>query len=132
MMCIEGSFGGACGSFTCSGDAVQCATAKASNELLCSLKVDPTNSIVQAGLAAMNGGQGEGHPRASISDVSVGSLDQSNPWGSTCPSNQTLGVFMGKAVVLPLSSACGTFQAMGALLVGVALLAGAFIVVRGS
>lgn len=132
-LCVTGSFGGACGGgFVCEGDAVQCATAQATQQTLCQLKVDPLNPVVAAGTAAMGGGQGEGHPRSSITDVGVGTLDTSNPWGSSCPSDQTVTNFMGSPIVIPLSSACSVFQMMGALLVGLSLIAGAFIVVRGT
>lgn len=129
-MCVEGSFGGACaGGWTCTGDAVQCATAKAVNDQACALKVDPGNSVLAVGNAALAGGDGSGHPRSSITDINVGSLNQSNPWGSSCPADRTLTTFMGEAIVVPLSSACSSFQMMGNLLVGLAMLAGAFIVV---
>lgn len=129
-MCVEGSFGGACnGGWTCTGDAVQCATAKAVNDQACSLKVDAANPVLAVGNAAMAGGNGDGHPRSSATDIDVGSLNQTNPWGSGCPADRTLTTFMGEPIVVPLSSACSSFQLMGNLLVGLAMLAGAFIVV---
>jgi len=129
-LCLEGTFGGACaGGWSCTGDAVQCATAKAVNDQACALKVDPANSVLGVGNSALGGGNGTGHPLDSITDVDVGTLNQTNPWGAGCPADKHLATFMGEAITLPLSSACGVFQTMGNLLVGFALLAGAFIVV---
>lgn len=129
-LCVEGTFGGACsGGFQCTGDAVQCATAKAVNEQMCAMKVDSTNAIVSLGSSSMDGGNGTGHPIDSITELDVGVLNQANPWGAGCPADRVLTTFMGKAIVVPLSSACSTFQIMGNVLVGFALLAGAFIVV---
>lgn len=129
-LCVEGTFGGACsGGFACTGDAVQCATAKATNDLACSLKADASDPLVLTGNGSMTGNNPSDHPLSLKTDLDVGSLNQSNPWGAGCPSDKVLTTFMGEAIVVPLSSACGTFQAMGNVLVGLALLAGSFIVV---
>ncbi|MDP3887125.1 virulence factor TspB C-terminal domain-related protein [Hydrogenophaga sp.] len=93
------------------------------------MKVDSTNAIVSLGSSSMDGGNGTGHPIDSITELDVGVLNQANPWGAGCPADRVLTTFMGKAIVVPLSSACSTFQIMGNVLVGFALLAGAFIVV---
>lgn len=129
-MCIEGSFGGACaGGFQCTGDAVQCATAKAANEQMCAMKVDINNAIVGLGNLSLGGGNGADHPKNSVTDVDVGMLNQTNPWGAGCPADKVLTTFMGNTITVPLSSACSSFQMMGNVLVGLALLSGAFIVV---
>lgn len=47
--CIEGGqFGGVCGAFTCSGDAVQCAQALASQKLFCAVESLPSEVSAEA------------------------------------------------------------------------------------
>ncbi|GLS13653.1 hypothetical protein GCM10007935_10830 [Hydrogenophaga electricum] len=128
--CVDSSFGGDCsGSFQCTGDAVQCATARAANEQLCALKVDPANSVLGVGQAALGGGNGTDHPRSNAEFKDVGVLDQTNPFGGGCPSDIGIPV-LGKTIVIPLSQLCTALSAMGAIAVAFSLLAAAFIVVK--
>lgn len=131
-------FGGSCSTnFTCDGDAAQCATAVATNKLNCALgdalKVDVTNAAYMDGAGAMGAGDPSDHPAKNKSVFDIAAFNQDNPFGATCPSDQTvsLGGGMG-SLVIPLSSACSVFQMMGALLVGLTLLASAMFVIRGT
>jgi len=130
--CVEGSFGGACDAgFSCEGDPVACATAKAANEQACMLKVDPANTILGIGNNALGGGNGEDHPRGLTVTHDIGVLDQTNPWGGSCPGDIQVPV-MGITVTIPLSELCTALQAMGAIAVAFTLMAAAFIVVKGT
>jgi hypothetical protein len=130
-MCQDGgSWAGSCsGGFTCGGDAVQCAQARASWLAYCENKADPTNAKVQDGNSSMNGqSQPEGHPGLHPEEVQLASvLDMTNPFGSGCPSDFSFAV-MGASVTVPLSGACGILQVMGAIAVAFTLLAAARII----
>jgi len=58
--CAEaGKFGGQCGSFTCTGDAVQCAQAKAASDLACSVDKLPPG-VADAAAEVLGEGMPEG------------------------------------------------------------------------
>lgn len=125
----ESSWGGTCGSFSCDGDAVNCAIAQASWKSACSIDIDGTDSKVTAGNTALAGGdRPAGHPGLNpTSSVFSANLDQSNPYGSTCPGDLPLDV-LGQHFSIPLSTACPSLQFMGQVAVAFALLSAAFIV----
>ena len=132
-ICKEGgTWGGSCGSFSCDGDAVTCAIAQASWKSACALDIEPTDSKVQAGNTALSGGdRPAGHPGNNpSSSLFTANLDQTNPYGSTCPADIPLNV-MGNVVSIPLSSACDTFRLMGQVAVAFTLLAAAFVIFGG-
>lgn len=126
------SWGGSCGAFSCDGDAVTCAIAQASWKSACALDIEPTDSKVQAGNAAITGGdRPAGHPGNNpSSSLFTANLDQTNPYGSACPADIPLNV-MGNVVSIPLSSACDTFKFMGQVAVAFTLLAAAFVIFGG-
>jgi len=128
-----GSWAGSCsGGFTCGGDAVQCAQARAAYDLSCSAKTDPTNATVQAGMAALGAGDQPGdHPGKNPQTVQFqANIDQTNPYGNSCPADFSLSV-MGNSVPVPLSHACGVLQWMGYVAVAFALYAAARIAFGG-
>ncbi|MEK6668179.1 MAG: virulence factor TspB C-terminal domain-related protein [Pseudomonadota bacterium] len=132
-ICKEGgTWGGSCGAFSCDGDAVTCAIAQASWRSACALDIEPTDSKVQAGNTALSGGdRPAGHPGNNpSSSLFTANLDQTNPYGSTCPGDIPLNV-MGNVVSIPLSSACDTFRLMGQVAVAFTLLAAAFVIFGG-
>ena len=126
------SFAGSCqASFSCTGDAVQCATAKAVNDHLCKFKeffeMDaPTKALVES---VVNGTWVE-NPKDNPREVNIGTFDQSNPLGDACPGDVAYSV-MGVSMVLPLSQYCPQLRLMGNLLVAFTLLAATVFVVRG-
>lgn len=125
--CAEaGTFGGVCGAFTCTGDAVQCATAKAINESKCLL--DPGTGLDAVKTALAGGTFGTA---LQVRNKVVGQFDQTNPLGNaSCPADQTLNL-LGAQVVIPLATACPSLQAMGNLIVAFALIAATIFVVKG-
>lgn len=129
----DASFGGNCASsFTCSGDAVQCAIAKDQHVRHCQLFEDP-NPLSSVGGEAMNGeAKPTGHPGNSASSVSVAfssSINTTNTIGGGCPADYTFA-YAGGSLTIPFGSACGEFQALGTMLVAFSMLAAAFIVFR--
>lgn len=128
------TFGGSCAAWSCdSQDAAQCAIATAVNASKCTmddfLKGDDT--LKGIGQTASNGGNPADHPWNSKLNLSVGSFDKTNPFGSTCPGDQEVGAGSIK-VTIPLSKACTLFQLMGQLLVALTLLSSAKFVIGGS
>lgn len=79
-MCKNSSFAGTCGSLpACDGDAVQCAQAKATFELNCTMKTEPTDDAYKLGKLVSGGGADPaGNPLAAdkVETVNVSSIIQ--------------------------------------------------------
>lgn len=136
-ICSSGTWGGTCGSFSCDGDAVQCAQAKGAWELACSLKVESTDTTVQAGTAAM-AKTDESSIKAQLAGANTAldlasRLDSTSLFGTpgACPSDVTLTTGIG-ALVLPFSSLCPQLNLIGVAMMGLAYLIAAFVVFRPS
>jgi hypothetical protein len=126
----ESSFGGGCGSFSCEGDAVQCAIAKEVHQRNCALFDDQTD-LSQSGVnIADNNSRPSGHPANDVQAVSWTALDETNPFGSSCPGDFQLDV-IGTSVSVPLSSACSSLQFMGLAALAFTAIACARIVFGG-
>lgn len=126
----------------CEGDPVQCAQAKETYKSYCELEklnesltgdkteLPTSQSIVDAAIGNANS-MGEGGLIPSSGDpVGVGSFDQTNPWGSTCPSDRTVAAFEGHNIEFKLSEYCSIFQLMGTLAVAFTLLAAGLFVFK--
>ena len=126
------SFGGSCqASFNCTGDAVQCATAKAVNDQLCKFKeFFEMDGATQSLVESVVNGTWVKNPKDEPRQVNIGNFDQSNPLGDACPGDVAYSV-MGVSMVLPLSQYCPQLRLMGNLLVAFTLLAATVFVVRG-
>lgn len=127
---------------SCSGDPVQCAQAKAAFKAACeteklnesltgdSSKLGTSQGIVDAAIGeANNMGEGGLIPSAG-NPVGIGSFDQTNPWGSTCPADRTIAAFEGHNIEFKLSEYCSIFQLMGTLAVAFTLLAAGLFVFK--
>ncbi|WP_382160380.1 hypothetical protein [Hydrogenophaga sp. ANAO-22] len=126
------SFGGSCqASFQCTGDAVQCATAKAVNDQLCEFKevfdMDPAIKAYAEGVMA---GTEDPNPRDNPTVVNLGTFDQSNPLSSACPADIPVNLRFFSTVI-PLSEHCGSLQMLGNMLVIFSLLGATIFVLRG-
>lgn len=130
-LCVSGSFSGSCNAaFQCSGDAVQCATAKAANEMACLMAKDGPEKAVYDAAKTKTGNQTTNLPGNETFSVS-GSIDQSDAiGGASCIGNLTVTVW-NRPVTLPLSDLCTWLGALGNLLVAVSMLTAGRIVVRG-
>ena len=132
-ICKNSQISASCSSFSCDGDAVQCAIAQQAFKSKCDWdKVD--QSIVNAGNSAMSGGdQPAGHPGAnpSVITLGAGTLDMSERLGGGCPSDYSFSVG-GHGYVIPFSQQCGNLNLIGQCMVAVCLLAAVMIVFRGN
>jgi hypothetical protein len=129
----SGTFSGSCdGGFACSGDVVQCATAKAVNDQYCKLKDVFEMDAETRGLAdAVIAGTWVADPKENPTVVALGVFDQANPLGESCPPDITVALSWGTFVV-PMFQHCDRFKMVGNLLVLVSLLGATLFVVRGS
>lgn len=131
----ESTWGGSCGAFTCDGDAVQCAQAKAGWELACGLKVDETNPLIGVGQQATAGGdRPSDHPgnQANTIALDLSSRLSSVPLFGTsgdCIADKTI-TFMGKGYTLPFSKWCPYLNILGSAFLAACYLAAAFIIFR--
>lgn len=131
----ESSWGGSCGAFTCDGDAVQCAQAKAGWELACGLKVDETNPLIGVGQQATAGGDRPAdHPgnQANTIALDLSSRLSSVPLFGTsgdCIADKSI-TFMGKGYTLPFSKWCPYLNILGSAFLAACYLAAAFIIFR--
>lgn len=118
------TWGGGCGSWSCSGDAIQCAIAREQHQRNCQV-FDQTSPHALIGLDALDNGPegGPDHPRR---DPTVrewsSALDQTDLIGGSCPSDISVPVG-GRSVVLPLSKICTPAQTLGPILIGLTALA---------
>lgn len=124
-----GSFGGECSTgFTCDGDAVLCATAKAANAQVCLLsKASDESALYETSKSGTSTG---------ITNVNVGissaSFDASNALGTggACIADMTTTI-AGQVLTLPFSNVCPYLQHLGTLLLALSWLTAISIVGRG-
>jgi hypothetical protein len=130
----DSSFGGSCaGSFTCDGDAIQCAIAREQHVRSCQL-FDTDTALSAIGRNAANGQQPADHPanNGEVSSYALSSmLDASPLFGGSggCPSDVSVE-YQGHSLTLPFSRACSVLQMLGNIWVGLAYLAAFAIVFR--
>lgn len=131
-ICKKGAWGGNCGAYSCDGDAVQCAIAQRIHKTACDW--EQVDDVIKArGEAAMSGEtRPDGHPFKTAAETSMSFsslIDRSNPIGGGCPTDTAIA-YAGRSWVIPWSQHCDKFQLIGNLMVGVCMLAAAFIVFR--
>lgn len=130
--CLVGAWGGSCSAgFSCDGDAVQCAIARENHKRNCELFENETADSQQGKAIANGQARPEGHPGNSPESINVsGNINQTNPYGGSCPPDINLSVY-GKTVVIPLSNACDIFKWMGYIAVAFTMYAAARITMGG-
>jgi hypothetical protein len=117
--------------FTCDGDAVMCATAKAVNETRCLLDAKgATESAVYAAAAAAAAGASSPLP-STTTDV-AGQIDTSSAFGGagSCWPDTTTTV-MGKTFTLSFSQVCPALETAGNILLGISFLIALGIIAKG-
>src|SRR5262249_6326645 len=131
----SGEFGGTCTtSFTCSGDAVQCAVAKAVNESNCLLKKmnEPSDESAKYDTAKGKTGNQTGDLPGNES-IAFGPdrFDSSDAiGGAQCITDLNITV-MSQSISLPMSQVCPWLEHLGSVLVAVSFLLAARIFARG-
>lgn len=131
IICKSSSWGGTCGSFTCSGDSVQCAIAKDQHDRNCQL-FDNQTDISNKGVAAVAAGA-SGVSSVGVSDVSLdfaSKLDQQDRLPGACPGDRVVPVYKGTSITIPFSKVCELAGSLSKALIAFSMLAAAFIVFR--
>lgn len=125
----EGSFGGTCqADFSCTGDAVSCAVALATNKLRCAFEATtaargPYTSAVASGTPTL--------PNQEV-EVSNSLFDTSDALGAAAVGVQDKTVtVMGTSVTLPFSTINPYLEMLGNLIVGISFLLAIRILIRG-
>lgn len=121
----DGSWSGNCGSFSCGGDAVQCAQARAAAELLCKFETPADSPQVTTSSQAIAGTLPNSTPEVLTS--SIGEFNTTNPYSATCPNDVDVNVAGLASFTIPISRACPYISLIGWVLVAGATLAGARI-----
>lgn len=123
--CKKSNWGGSCGSFTCDGDAIQCAMAKEQHKTNCKL-FDEKNGhkLTQAALDGTDE-QSADKLRGKAEQISVGTnFDQSGlGWAKGCPADPEIALgFVQQSFTIPFSRICGPLEALSLAGVGITLL----------
>ena len=129
--CTSSSFGGSCGSFTCAGDAVQCAIAREQHTRNCQM-FSATNQETQQYETSKTetGNRTDAVPVAPMA-ISPGSFDQTPVFGAgACIADLQVTVW-GSQLALPLSTICPQLEWLRALLLTISFLLAVRIVSRG-
>lgn len=128
-ICQKNVINAACGAFTCSGDAIQCAMAKDQFELHCKLAQEQ-NAQLDIGQKMIDGTDNSVPNPADVanrSTFSIGSLDMSSPYAARCPDDVVFSV-MGKSSTLPLSLWCPYLTLIGNVFMALSLVSAAKII----
>jgi hypothetical protein len=134
-MCKTSSFGGSCSaSFSCDGDAVQCAIAKEQHERNCAF-YDPASQPGPMGddagrfTNARSDGDSPAWSPTNVANVDSATIDFASGlstqkhFGSSCVADQVVVLLhLGRAVVIPWSSWCSQMQLIGKLVLAVSAL----------
>lgn len=133
-MCSDSGFSGACsGGFSCDGDAVQCAIAKAANETNCAFKSTDTSvdDILSAG--GLDGKENALKTSLTATEHDVSSLLEvsSRDLSGSCPAPFT-GSVLGGSFEVDVSPLCDLAEILGTLLMLSAALISARIIAGGA
>ena len=132
IVCVNGTFSGTCGATpTCTGDAVQCAVAKAVFDQDCIFKTTSAESALYDAKKGLTGDQTTALPGNESVAISSSSFSQSNDLGGAGGISDLSITVMGRSVTLAFSQLNTWFSTLGYLLMGVTALLCVRIVARG-
>lgn len=128
----DSSFGGGCGSFNGTGDALAVATARAVSDSKCALEtLKGTEGYGAPALAAAGVDRPSDSPVNNKQIVDLTSMiNKGNPFGESCVPDYPINVPKVGQIVIPLTAYCSVLAYLGKLLVGMSLLVGASIVAK--
>lgn len=121
----KSAFGGACGSFSCDGDAIQCAMAKEQHQRNCKLFDSESDPTFANALDGTDGKNSEAM-KSDAQQVNIGNFDQSGlGWGIGCPADPMIPLNFGgeySEFLIPFSRICGPLNILSLAGVGITLL----------
>lgn len=113
-ICRNSTVSGSCGSITCTGDAIQCATLRAAAAMQCKQAEDESalkaSGLKTIGEAALNGSDRSNYPNPGNGQIVNigGSMQESQGWlGAGAAFDDVTITIQGHAVVVPLSEWSG-------------------------
>lgn len=128
-MCKSGTFTGTCAQEPeCTGDPVQCATAKASFKTKCAL--DVSSEVASKGQSFVDGTDQETKDALGRKEITLPQLSASDSGGGSCPPDRQLDI-AGQVVSIPFSSICGDMAIMKIALLAIATFSAAMIITGG-
>ena len=123
--CKKSNWGGSCGSFTCDGDAIQCAIAKEQHQRNCKLFDEKTSHPAYQAAVDGTDEQSADKLKGKAEQISVGTnFDQSGfGWAKGCPADPEIALgFVQQSFTIPFSRICGPLEALSLAGVGITLL----------
>lgn len=124
MICKTSGWGGSCGSWSCSGDAVQCQIAKMQADQWCGTQ------LPEGAQDKYNALTGEGAASAAFGDSMA--LELPTPEAAQCAvQDMQISFIGGVPLVVPLSNMCEYLGYIHAVVVSFGVLMWVFIVFRG-
>ena len=123
--CKKSNWGGSCGSFTCDGDAIQCAIAREQHQRNCKLFDEKTSHPAYQAAVDGTDEQSADKLKAKAEQISVAAnLDQSGfGWAKGCPADPEIALgFVQQSFTIPFSRICGPLEALSLAGVGITLL----------
>ena len=123
--CKKSNWGGSCGSFTCDGDAIQCAIAREQHQRNCKLFDEKTSHPAYQAAVDGTDEQSADKLKAKAEQISVAAnLDQSGfGWAKGCPPDPEIALgFVQQSFTIPFSRICGPLEALSLAGVGITLL----------
>lgn len=128
-LCKSGTFSGACSQEPeCTGDPVQCATAKSVFKTKCALEA--SQEVAAKGQALMDGTDQEVKDALARKEISVPQISTSDTGGGSCPADRAVSVG-DRVVMIPYSSVCGGMAMMRIALLAIASFIAAMILIGG-
>lgn len=129
-LCKEGSFTGSCGSEpSCSGDPVQCATARATWKTRCALET--SQDVAIQGQNILNGQDTAAQEALAHKTVAMETVDTTGGGSSgSCPADKQVPIG-DKTLTIPFSSICGAADLMKIALLAIATFTAGMIIVGG-
>ena len=123
--CKKSNWGGSCGSFTCDGDAIQCAIAREQHQRNCKLFDEKTSHPAYQAAVDGTDDQSADKLKGKAEQISVGTnFDQSGfGWAKGCPADPEIALgFVQQSFTIPFSRICGPLEALSLAGVGITLL----------
>ncbi|MCQ9372845.1 hypothetical protein NMQ14_01125 [Methyloversatilis sp. XJ19-13] len=133
--CKEGKWGGACGAFTCEGDAVQCALAREVHQRNCeSTAPNALTDLADTAAAGTDAASAYIQAQKDAAPISAQAKFseslQSSPIAATCPASRSIGLPGGYSVDVSFEKACEFAGYLGFFVQAFAYLSAALIVLR--
>lgn len=123
--CKKSNWGGSCGSFTCDGDAIQCAIAREQHQRNCKLFDEKTSHPAYQAAVDGTDEQSADKLKAKAEQITVDkTFNQAGfGWAKGCPPDPEIALgFVQQSFTIPFSRICGPLEALSLAGVGITLL----------